>query len=207
MIMMSYDIESSLNNQGFNNIVGVDESGLGSGAGCIYVGAVMFPFGIDYIELLPGINDSKKLKEKDRLALYPLIKKYALAWCVNSASLQEIEEHNVYWARFMAARRAIEGLKVKPDFVLMDGNKTIPEINIEQMAVVKGDSKSVSIAAASILAKVDRDNHILELSKKVHSDFDWANNKAYCTKKHIEALKRHGRTEWHRSKFVNSMLK
>jgi ribonuclease HII len=194
--------ERELWNKGFKYIASVDESGMGSFAGDIYVAAVILPKNIDYKTLLPGLNDSKKLTAEKREKLYPLIKKHAVAYSVQVATVPEVNEHNVYWARFIAARRALADLQTSPDYVLMDGNATIPEIDIPQEALVKGDSKSISIAAASILAKVDRDIYMMDLATKVHEDYGWASNKAYYSTQHIAALKKHGKTEWHRDRFL-----
>lgn len=196
------EYERKLWAKGYKYICCCDESGIGSLAGNAYAAAVMFPSNIDYKILLPGLNDSKQKTKKQREQLYPLIKKYALAYSVQIATVKEINEYNVYWAKFIAIRRAISALSIKPDFVLMDGNAKIPEIDIPQMAIVKGDSKSISIAAASILAKVDRDAYMEELATKVHDDYDWSSNKAYYCKKHLDALKKHGRTKWHRDRFI-----
>lgn len=201
------EYEKQLNQQGFKYIAGVDETGMGSLSGDVYVSAVILPMDIDYKKLLPGLNDSKQKTEAQREELYVLIKKYAISWAVASASVEEINELNIYWARFLAARRALEKLSLKPDYVLMDGNKLIPEITTPQMAIVKGDAKSISIAAASILAKVDRDSYITQLAKEVHSDFEWNSNKAYYCPAHISALKKHGKTKWHRNKFVEKFVK
>lgn len=193
--------EIRLISEGYKYVAGVDESGMGSFAGDIYVAAVIFPPDMDYT-LLPGLNDSKQKSHEQREELYKLIKKYALAYSVKVATVEEVNEHNVYWARFIAARRALDDLQVSPNYVLMDGNATIPEIDIPQTALVKGDSKSVSIAAASILAKVDRDKYMDELAAQVHEDYGWATNRAYYCKQHLEALKKHGKTKWHRDRFL-----
>lgn len=201
------EYEKELNQQGFSYIAGVDETGMGSLSGDVYVSAVILPANIDYKKLLPGLNDSKQKTETQREELYTLIKKYAIAWSVATASVEEINELNIYWARFLAARRALEKLSIKPDYVLMDGNKLIPEITIHQKAIIKGDAKSISIAAASILAKVDRDHYIAQLAKEVPEDFNWASNKAYYCQAHISALKKYGKTKWHRDKFVEKFIK
>ena len=198
--------EQALALKGYKYIAGIDETGMGSLAGDVYVAAVILPVGIDFKKLLPGLNDSKTKTEEQREKLYPLIKQHALAWAVATASIKEIADLNIYWARFLAARRALDKLQVQADYVIMDGNKVVPEIDTPQHAIVKGDLKSISIAAASILAKVDRDNYIKELAKQVHSDFEWANNKAYYCQAHIQALKNHGKTEWHRDKFIEKFV-
>lgn len=194
--------ENKLIERGLKLIAGCDETGMGSMAGNIYVSAVILPPGINFIQLLPRLNDSKKISEGVREKLYPLIQEHAVACATGIATVEEIDEHNVYWARFIAARRALDGLGVKPDYVLMDGNVKIPEIDIPQTAIVKGDTKSISIAAASVIAKVERDRYIIDLAEKVHDDFGWQNNKAYYSQGHIEALKKHGRTRWHRERFL-----
>lgn len=191
---------------GYSNIAGVDESGMGCFAGDVYVAVVIFPPGIDYKKLLPGLNDSKTKKPKQREVLYKQIKEHALAYSVATASVEEIDRLNIYWARFLAARRALDSLQIKPDYVIIDGNKEIPEIYISQHAIVKGDQKSISIAAASILAKTDRDAYMDGLAKLVHPDHDWANNRSYYSKQTIDAIKKHGKNKWHRQKYVAKYL-
>lgn len=194
--------ENQARSMGHKYIVGIDESGMGCFAGDVYVAAVMFEEGIDYKALMPGLNDSKKKSPEKRGILYKQIKKHALAYSVATASVAEIDKLNIYWARFLAARRAIDKLVIRPDFIIIDGNKEIPEIDIPQIAVIKGDAKSVSVAAASILAKIERDIHIMELSDLVHEDYEWKENKSYYSLKQIEAIKKHGKTKWHREKYV-----
>lgn len=198
--------EEKLWSKGYKYVAGIDETGMGSLAGNVYVAVVIFPIGIDYKKLLPGINDSKKLSAEARERLYPLIKKYAIDYSVQTASIEEIAVHNIYWARFIAARRALSDLTFEPDYVLMDGNAKIPEIDIPQDALVKGDTRSISIAAASILAKVERDKYIEKLSVRVHEDYGWITNKAYYSQKHIDAIKKYGKTKWHRYKFIQKFL-
>jgi len=201
-VVANTEYEEKLWNNGCKYVVGADETGLGSFIGDLYTAVVVLPDGIDYKNLLPGLDDSKKLSEKDRERLYPLIKKYAVAWAIDTASIDEIATHNVYWARFISIRRALGKLNITPGHVLMDGNAKIPDINIPQSSIVKGDSKSISIAASSILAKVDRDRYVVNLAQQVHEDYDWASNKGYHSKKHVEALRKHGKTKWHRDKFI-----
>jgi len=183
-----------------------DESGCGSLGLEVFCSVVIFPPYIDYKNLLPGLNDSKQKTPQQRLELYPKIKQYALDYSVATASVQEIDELNIYWAKFLAFRRAIDSLTIKPDYILIDGDKEIPEIKIEQKALVKGDSLSISIAAASILAKVDHDARVDEISKLVHPDYEWNKNKTYYSAEHIAALKKHGKTQWHREKYVRKFL-
>ena len=198
--------ESFLNQEGYSLIAGIDETGMGSLAGDVYVAAVILPKGIDFTNILPGLDDSKKKSPAQREKLYGLIKEVAISYAVKTASIDEIATHNIYWARFIAARRAVNALSIKPDFVLMDGNATIPELYIPQLALVKGDTRSISIAAASILAKVDRDRYIDKLATKVHDDYNWASNKSYYSKAHANAIKKHGKTRWHREKFIRKIL-
>lgn len=197
--------ERQLISKGYSYIAGVDETGVGSLAGEVYMAAVVFAPGFDF-SILKGVNDSKQMTEAKRDSLYELIKKHALAYSVATASVEEINVHNIYWAKFIAARRALDQLSIKPDFVLMDGNAEIPDIDIPQKAIVKGDSKSISIAAASILAKVERDRYIVKLASQVHEDYGWADNKAYYTPNHIKALQKHGKTQWHRDKYVSKFI-
>lgn len=200
------DYESKLWSAGSKYVCGVDEVGCGSLMGQVVMACVVFPADIDYKKLLSGLNDSKQLTVEKREILYPLIKQYALSWSVAEANVEEIDQLNIYWAKWVAARRALTKLKIVPDHILMDGNKIIPEITIPQTAIIKGDGKSISIAAASVLAKVDRDRYIVELSKKVHPDYGWAENKGYYTEGHIAALRKHGKTEWHRTKYVSKFV-
>lgn len=198
--------EEDLYGKGHKHVAGVDESGMGCFAGDVYVGIVILPQGIDHKNLLPGLDDSKKLTLEQREELYGLIKQHALDYHVATASVEEIDKLNIYWARFLAANRALEKINIKPDYILIDGNREIPDIEIPQTAVVKGDGKSISIAAASILAKVERDRHIDKLASKVHADYNWISNKSYYSKGHVEAIKKHGKTKYHREKYVRKYL-
>ncbi len=200
------DEENGLNKLGYKLIAGVDESGMGCFAGDVYVGVVIFPVGIDYKKLLPGLNDSKQKTQQQRNILYKQVHEHALCYSTASASVAEIDELNIYWARFLAVRRALKKLTINPDYIIIDGNKEIPEIFVPQHAIVKGDAKSISIAAASILAKVERDAHIDALAELVHKDYGWKENKSYYSVKQVEAIKKYGKTEWHRKKYVEKYL-
>lgn len=200
----SYELEALA--RGYNIICGCDETGIGSMCGDAYCCALILPNNIDYKKLMPGLNDSKKLSEDKRETLYGQIKACALDYAVGTSSVEEINEINIYWAKFRAFRRALSGLKLEPDFILIDGNRAIPEIKTPQIPIVKGDGKSISIAAASIIAKVERDRYVVELAKKVRPEYDWASNKGYYTQKHIQALKKYGKTEFHRDKYVEKFL-
>lgn len=198
--------ERKLWDEGYNYVCGCDESGMGCFAGDVYVSTVIFPADIDYKNLMPGLNDSKAKSAEQREVLYKQIKDNALAYSVATASVEEIDKLNIYWARFLAARRALNKLKIQPDYVVIDGNKEIPEISIPQHAIVKGDRKSISIAAASILAKTDRDAYMKEIAALVHPDHDWASNKSYYSKQTIDAIKKHGKNKYHRQKYVAKYL-
>lgn len=206
--MVANDVEEkALQAKGYVNVAGVDESGMGAFAGDVYVAVVIFPPNIDYKNLLPGLNDSKTKTPEQRDELYKLVIKYASDYAIENATVEEVDTLNVYWARFAAVNRAINKLSIKPDYLIMDGNKDIPNTKIPQHAIVKGDAKSISIAAASILAKVERDKHIDALAKLVHPDYDWINNKSYYATKHIEAIKKYGKTKYHREKYVSKYIK
>ena len=198
--------ERELWENGYKYVAGCDESGCGCFAGNVYVAVVIFPNNINYKTLLPGLDDSKKKTAEQRYELYSLIKKYALSYCIESASVNEIDTINIYWARFAAVKRALDKISIKPDYILIDGNKEVPDISTPQHAIVKGDSKSISIAAASILAKVDRDKHIDKLAIKVHKDYEWLKNKSYYSPNHVAAIKKHGKTKYHRQKYVSKYL-
>lgn len=196
---MTYEFENLLKEQGFGVVCGVDEAGRGPLAGPVFAAAVILPEGMEDI----GINDSKKLSEKKRDALFDIIKEKAIAWSVASADEKEIDEINILNATFLAMKRAVEGLSVKPDAALIDGNRK-PGLGIEEMTVVKGDAKSVSIAAASILAKVSRDRYLMELSKK-YPEYQFSKHKGYPTKLHYEMIKEHGISPVHRLSFLKNL--
>ena len=180
---------------------GCDEAGRGPLAGPVCAAAVILP---DNCEI-EGLNDSKKISEKKREALFDIIKEKAIAYSIAYGSLEEIEEYNILEATYLAMNRAIEGLNTKADFALIDGNRVPKGIKIPCETVVKGDSKSYSIAAASILAKVTRDRLMLEYDKK-YPQYLFAQHKGYGTKAHYEAIKQHGVCEIHRLSFLKNVL-
>lgn len=181
-------------------LCGVDEAGRGPLAGDVYAAAVIFPEGV----LIDGINDSKKLSEKRREALFDEITEKALSYCIATASIAEIEEMNILNAAMLAMKRAVEGLSSVPELVLADGNKT-PPVDCAVKAVVKGDAKSQSIAAASILAKVARDRYMLKLDEK-YPEYCFAKHKGYGTKLHYEMLDKYGISEVHRPSFLKKYI-
>ena len=191
-----WEIENSLYAQGYTAICGVDEAGRGPLAGPVCAGAVILPRGLE----IPGLNDSKKLTDKKRRELYPIIKEQAIAWGIGFASHEEIDELNILQATYLAMSRAIQALEGKADFALIDGNRA-KDFGIPLKTVVKGDSLSASIAAASVLAKVARDDIMLEMAKE-YPEYGFDVHKGYGTKQHYEALRQHGHCPIHRMSFL-----
>lgn len=196
-----YTYETAAKNSGFTYVCGVDEAGRGPLAGPVFAAAVILPDDCPEIE---GLNDSKKLSEKRREAIFGIIIEKAVAYCVASASVDEIEEHNILNATFMAMKRAVEGLNVPADYAIIDGNRT-PDLDIPCGTLIKGDSKSCSVAAASILAKVTRDRYITELDEK-YPQYGFAKHKGYGTKAHTDAILEYGPCEIHRMSFLKKLL-
>ena len=198
--MPDYSYEISAKENGYNYICGVDEAGRGPLAGPVCAAAVILPEGA----VIEGLSDSKKLSEKKREALFDVVKETAIAWSVAFASVEEIEEHNILNATFIAMNRAIEGLQTKADFALVDGNRVPRDIKIPCQTVVKGDSLSMSIAAASILAKVTRDRLMLELDEK-YPLYEFKKHKGYGTALHMELIRKYGPSECHRPSFLKKL--
>ncbi len=176
-------------------ICGIDEAGRGPLAGDVYAAAVILKDGV----FIDGLNDSKKLSEKKREALYDEIIEKAESYCIAMATAAEIDEYNILGATFIAMKRACEGLGIKPDYALIDGNRT-PDLDINCEAVIKGDSISASIAAASILAKVARDRYMKTLDEK-YPEYQFCKHKGYGTKLHYEMLSQYGMCPEHRRSF------
>lgn len=198
---MTYEYEHLYRSQGFAVVCGVDEAGRGPLAGPVFAAAVILPDGLENI----GLNDSKKLTEKKRDALFDIITEKAVAWCVASADEKEIDELNILNATFLAMKRAVDGLAVRPDLALIDGNRR-PGTGIREETIVKGDAKSISIAAASILAKVSRDRYMLALDKK-YPEYCFAKHKGYPTALHYEMIKKYGVSPVHRLSFLKTLDK
>ena len=198
--MVDYSIENEYREKGFNIICGVDEAGRGPLAGPVYAAAVILPSDC----VIEGLNDSKKLTEKKREALFDEIKEKALAYGIASADEKEIDEINILNATFLAMKRAIASLSVKPDLALIDGNQK-PHTDIEEVTVIKGDAKSMSIAAASVLAKVSRDRFMLEMAEK-YPQYEFAKHKGYGTKLHYEKIAQYGVCDIHRRTFLKKIL-
>jgi ribonuclease HII len=195
-----YTFENTLREKGFAAVCGIDEAGCGPLAGPVYAAAVI----LNPDDPIEGLNDSKKLTEKKREALYPQIKERALAWAIASATAQEIDEINILQARLLAMRRAVEMLSIKPDQALVDGNRDPNIPDVPSLLIVGGDGKSASIAAASILAKVTRDHAMLELDKQ-YPQYLFAKHKGYPTKLHVEKLLEHGACPEHRQTFLKKI--
>lgn len=197
---MDYSYEQNAFNKGYKVICGVDEAGRGPLAGPVYAAAVILPLGLE----IDGLNDSKKLTEKKREQLFDVICEKAISYSVGIATEKEIDEINILNATFLAMRRAVEGLEVKPDYALIDGNQH-PKLSIADETIIKGDGKSMSVAAASILAKVSRDRYMLEMAKK-YPEYCFEKHKGYGTKLHYEMIEKFGVSEIHRRSFLKKIL-
>ena len=194
--MPDYSIEHEIQARGYSLVCGIDEAGRGPLCGPVFAAACILPDGL----IIDGLNDSKKLTAKKRDALFDVIRENAVAYCIASASVEEIDELNIRQANLLAMRRAIDGLSVKPDFAIIDGNDD-EGFQIPAIAVVKGDAKSMSISAASILAKVARDRICEELDRE-YPQYGIAKHKGYGTKDHMAALRKYGPSPIHRKKFI-----
>ncbi len=194
--MLEYTIENELNEKGFVSVCGVDEAGRGPLCGPVCAAACILPSGL-YIE---GLNDSKKLTAKRRDKIFEEIKSNAVAYSIAFASVEEINELNILEATLLAMRRAIDGLSVKADYALIDGN-VCRGFQLPAQYVIHGDAISPSISAASILAKVTRDRLCDELDRE-YPQYGIAKNKGYGTKQHMDALRQYGPTPIHRTQFI-----
>lgn len=186
--------------QGFNIVCGVDEAGRGPLAGDVYAAAVILPKG----HVIEGVNDSKKLSEKKREVLFDKIVDECICYSVGTASVAEIDEINILQATFLAMRRAVDGLEVKPDIALIDGNKK-PGLDIAEWDIIKGDATSASIAAASIIAKVSRDRYMRKIAEE-YPQYQFEKHKGYGTKLHYEMLDKYGISDIHRKTFLKKYL-
>jgi len=194
------DFDNSYLTESIKLIAGVDEAGRGPLAGPVVSASVIFSPGV-YIE---GVNDSKKLSEKEREELLPQILSKAVSYSVAAISHGKIDEINILQASLLSMKVAVSRLKIQPQLILIDGNKTF-KYSVPSIAIVKGDSKSFLIAAASIIAKVTRDRIMKRLDKHF-PDYNWRKNKGYPTKEHIEAVKTYGATPLHRKTFLKNIL-
>lgn len=198
--MPDFELEITALNGGYTAVCGVDEAGRGPLAGPVCAAAVI----LDAANPIDGINDSKKLSEKKREELYDVIISKAVAYGVAFATVDEIEQYNILNATYLAMNRAIEQLSIKADFALIDGNRVPSGIKIDCQTVVKGDAKSMSVAAASILAKVTRDRLMYEYHE-LYPQYNFAKHKGYGTKEHMEALRKYGISPVHRPSFLKKL--
>lgn len=187
--------------KGYKSVCGVDEAGRGPLAGPVCAAAVILPEGV----IIDGVNDSKKLSEKKRESLFDVIREQALSYSIAYAMVDEIEEINILNATMLAMRRAIDGLDIKADYAMIDGNK-IPPIDIDAECIVKGDAKSMSIACASILAKVSRDRLLYKYAEE-YPMYGFDKHKGYGTKVHREAILKYGPCPYHRKSFLKKLYK
>ena len=201
--MEFWQYEKEAADAGFLAVCGCDEAGAGPLAGPVYAAAVILPFGVE----IPGLNDSKKLTEKKREALFPVVKEIALSWAVACVDAEEIDRTDILSARMKAMQLAIDALDQKAQFALIDGNRDhgkTAAITTPHRCIIKGDSLSASIAAASILAKVSRDHHMMELAEQ-YPEYQFAKHKGYGTKLHYELLREYGPSPIHRKTFLKKL--
>ena len=201
--MELWDYERQAQAEGYRLVCGCDEAGAGPLAGPVYAAAVVLPMGVD----IPGLNDSKKLTEKKREALFPVIQELALGWSVARVEAEEIDATDILSARMKAMQLAMDGLPQSPDFALVDGNRDHGasfSITTPHRCIVKGDSLSASIAAASILAKVSRDRYMKEMAA-IYPQYRFEQHKGYGTKLHYQLLRTYGPSPIHRRSFLKNL--
>lgn len=194
------EFEQKATDIGYKNICGVDEAGRGPLAGPVCAAAVILPPNT----IIEGVNDSKKLSEKKREKLYDVITEQSVSYSIAYASVEEIEELNILNAAMLAMKRAVEGLEINADYAMIDGNR-LPDLNINCEAIVKGDARSMSVACASILAKVSRDRLMYKYAQQ-YPQYSFDKHKGYGTKLHVEALKSYGPCPIHRTSFLRKIL-
>ena len=197
---MNYSFEIAAMNKGFKTVCGVDEAGRGPLAGPVYAAAVILPVGLE----IAGLNDSKKLTEKKREELFDIITKEAVCYSVGIADEKEIDEINILNATFLAMKRAISGLEIRPDYAIIDGN-CAPNSGISEETVVKGDGKVMSVAAASIIAKVSRDRFMQKIAQE-YPEYQFEKHKGYGTRLHYEMIEKYGISPIHRRSFLKKIL-
>lgn len=198
--MLDYSYEITAHEKGYKVVCGIDEAGRGPLAGPVFAAAVILPENYSH----PVLNDSKKLSEKKRDAVYDDIIKDAVCYSVGIATEEEIDEINILNATFLAMKRAVEGLVIKPDFAYIDGNQ-YPKTGVKEETIVKGDGKCISVAAASIIAKVSRDRFMLEIDKQ-YPEYQFSKHKGYGTKLHYEMIEKYGVSKVHRRSFLKKIL-
>ena len=195
------EFEQEAINKGYHRVCGVDEAGRGPLAGPVCAAAVILPENT----IIEGVNDSKKLSEKKRETLFEVIKAEAVSYSIAYASVEEIESMNILNATMLAMKRAVEGLDVKADYAMIDGNR-LPDLCIDSECIIKGDAKSMSIACASILAKVSRDRLLYKYAEE-YPMYGFDKHKGYGTKAHTAAIKEFGPCPYHRMSFLKKILK
>ena len=198
--MLDYSYENNAHNEGHLVVCGVDEAGRGPLAGPVFAGAVILPENYTH-EIL---NDSKKLSEKKRDLVYDDIIRDAISWSVGIATEQEIDDINILNATFLAMKRADNGLNIKPDLAFIDGNR-YANTGVKEITIVKGDSKCMSVAAASIIAKVSRDRFMQEVDKQ-YPQYQFSKHKGYGTKLHYEMIEQYGISPVHRKTFLKNII-
>jgi ribonuclease HII len=198
--MLDYSYENNAHNEGYLVVCGVDEAGRGPLAGPVFAGAVILPENYTH-EIL---NDSKKLSEKKRDLVYDDIIRDAISWSVGIATEQEIDDINILNATFLAMKRAVNGLNIKPDLAFIDGNR-YANTGVKEITIVKGDSKCMSVAAASIIAKVSRDRFMQEVDKQ-YPQYQFSKHKGYGTKLHYEMIEQYGISPVHRKTFLKNII-
>ena len=195
------EFEQKAISKGYKHICGVDEAGRGPLAGPVCAAAVILPENT----IIEGVNDSKKLSEKKREALFEVIKANAVSYSIAYSSVEEIESMNILNATMLAMKRAVEGLDIKADYAMIDGNR-LPDLAIDSEFIIKGDAKSVSIACASILAKVSRDRLLYKYAEE-YPEYGFDKHKGYGTKAHTQAIREYGPCPYHRMSFLKKILK
>ncbi len=198
--MLDYSYENNAHNEGYLVVCGVDEAGRGPLAGPVFAGAVILPENYTH-EIL---NDSKKLSEKKRDLVYDDIIRDAVSWSVGMATEQEIDDINILNATFLAMKRAVDGLNIKPDLAFIDGNR-YANTGVKEITIVKGDSKCMSVAAASIIAKVSRDRFMQDVDKQ-YPQYQFSKHKGYGTKLHYEMIEQYGISPVHRKTFLKNII-
>ncbi len=199
--MPDYTFELEAIDNGYKSICGVDEAGRGPLAGPVCAAAVI----LSPDTVIEGLNDSKKLTEKKREQLFDVIKEKAVSFSIAFASVEEIEEFNILNATYLAMNRAINSLQISADFAIIDGNRIPVGIKVQALPLVKGDMKSMSVAAASVLAKVSRDRLMLEYDKE-YPEYRFEKHKGYGTKEHYAAIKENGICSIHRKSFLKGII-
>lgn len=201
--MPSWEYERKAAEQGYSAVCGCDEAGVGPLAGRVYAAAVILPDGLE----LPGLNDSKQISAKRRDILFDLIQKQAISWSVAWVEPKEIDQIDILNSRIKAMQLAVDALDIKADFALVDGNRdhgSKCRISVDHMLIVKGDTLSYSIAAASVLAKVSRDRYMEEMAG-LYPKYEFQRHKGYPTKRHYELLRQYGPCPIHRRTFLKNL--